>query len=181
MEIIETGLEGLVEIQPRVFKDKRGYFLETFRQDVLEDYGLNANFVQDNQSFSQKGVVRGLHMQKAPFAQIKLVRCVTGKVLDVVVDLRRGSKTFGEKYQVVLDAEKQNMLYVPEGFAHGIGVLEDTTLSYKCSNYYNKEAEVGVKYNDSTLSINWMVDSPIVSQKDETLPTLDEYRKQNGL
>lgn len=181
MEIIETGLEGLVEIQPRVFKDKRGHFLESFRQDVLEDYGLNAMFVQDNQSFSQKGVVRGLHLQRAPYAQIKLVRCVTGKVLDVVVDLRPSSRTFGQKYQVVLESEKQNMLYVPEGFAHGIGVLEDTILSYKCSAYYHKASEEGVRYNDPHLAIDWMIETPVVSEKDEQLPTFEDYCAQHGI
>ena len=181
MEIIQTGIEGLVEIHPKILKDQRGYFFESFRKDVLEEIGLDADFVQDNQSFSEKGVVRGLHLQAAPFGQIKLVRCVVGTVLDVVVDLRKGSKTFGKSFQVVLEAERGNMLYVPEGFAHGIAVYEDTIFSYKCSSYYHQPSEKGIHYADVDLDIDWGVELPIVSEKDKILPGFKSYCEKNGL
>ncbi len=176
MEFIETGIEGVWEIVPRVFGDKRGYFLETFKQSEFEEYIPNVSFVQDNQSFSTAGVLRGLHFQKGEHAQGKLVRVLSGKVLDVAVDLRDGSPTFGQHVKVVLDAERHNMLYVPEGFAHGFYTIEDATFSYKCTNYYNKESEGGLLWNDADLAIDWGAENPLVSEKDEQLGSLADFR-----
>ena len=131
-ELKTTTLDGVIEIFPKVFSDYRGYFFESFRQDWLEKLGVAVDWVQDNQSFSQKGTVRGLHFQVAPFAQAKLVRVISGKVRDVVVDLRKNSPTFGKSYSTILDTEKNNLLYIPEGFAHGFSVLEDAIFVYKC-------------------------------------------------
>ena len=179
-ELRSTPISGLLEIFPKIFPDSRGYFFESFRQDWLENEGIKVNWIQDNQSFSQKGTVRGLHFQHAPFAQAKLVRVISGKVLDVVVDLRKGSPTFGEHFSTVLDAERNNLLYVPVGFAHGFSVLEDAIFVYKCSNYYNKPAEGGVLWNDQALGIDWQIDEPIISEKDQQWITLDEFKKQSG-
>ena len=174
-ELRSTPIEGLIEIFPRVFPDSRGYFFESFRQDWLTNQGIEENWVQDNQSFSQKGTVRGLHFQRAPFAQAKLVRVISGKVLDVVVDLRKGSKTFGAVFSTILDAERNNHLYIPAGFAHGFSVLEDAVFSYKCSNYYNKPSEGGILWNDPSLGIDWGVEVPIISEKDKFWPTLEKF------
>lgn len=179
-EIQFTHIEGVVEIFPRIFPDSRGYFFESFRQDWLEKIGVTHPWVQDNQSFSQKGTVRGLHFQHAPFAQAKLVRVISGKVLDVALDLRKGSPTFGQHYSTILDAEKNNLLYVPAGFGHGFSVLEDAVFVYKCSNYYNKPSEGGVNWSDPALGIDWMVEEAIVSDKDKILPTLDQFKMQTG-
>ncbi|BDD06041.1 dTDP-4-dehydrorhamnose 3,5-epimerase [Aureibacter tunicatorum] len=176
MNIIETDIEGLVEIYPSIFKDDRGYFFESYQQEKLNEGGIPPNFVQDNQSFSLKGTVRGLHLQKEPWAQGKLVRVVKGKVLDVVVDLRPLSSTFGQSRSFVLDDSKNNMLYVPEGFAHGFSALEDSIFHYKCTNYYNKASESGIIWNDSTLNIDWKVDNPIVSDKDMQLLSFAEFK-----
>lgn len=171
MQIRETSIKGLVEIFPRVFKDDRGLFFESYNEDLFKKLGLPAHFVQDNQSFSKKGVVRGLHFQNAPFAQGKLVRVISGKVLDVAVDIRPESPTFG-KYEVFeLRSDINNMAYVPEGFAHGFVALEDSVFSYKCTNVYNKESESGILWNDPDLGIDWGIENPIVSEKDVVLPT----------
>lgn len=175
-ELRSTPIAGLIEIFPRIFPDSRGYFFESFRQDWLQSQGINEKWVQDNQSFSQKGTVRGLHFQNAPFAQAKLVRVISGKVLDVAVDLRKGSPTFGKHFSTVLDAEKNNLLYVPVGFGHGFSVLEDSVFVYKCSNYYNKQAEGGILWNDPKLGIDWGVEEPIISDKDKVWPTLEEFK-----
>lgn len=179
-ELRSTPIEGLIEIFPRVFPDSRGYFFESFRQDWLTNQGIEENWVQDNQSFSQKGTVRGLHFQRAPFAQAKLVRVISGKVLDVVVDLRKGSETFGAVFSTVLDADRNNQLYIPAGFAHGFSVLEDAVFSYKCSNYYNKGSEGGILWNDPSLRIDWGVAEPIISDKDKLWPTLEEFVVESG-
>jgi dTDP-4-dehydrorhamnose 3,5-epimerase len=179
-ELRSTPIEGLIEIFPRVFPDSRGYFFESFRQDWLTNQGIEENWVQDNQSFSQKGTVRGLHFQRAPFAQAKLVRVISGKVLDVVVDLRKGSETFGAVFSTVLDADRNNQLYIPAGFAHGFSVLEDAVFSYKCSNYYNKASEGGILWNDPSLRIDWGVAEPIISDKDKLWPTLEEFVVESG-
>ncbi len=171
MEIRETFIDGLIELYPKIFKDERGFFLETYNKVSFEKAGIRTTFVQDNQSFSTKGVLRGLHYQKAPFAQAKLVSVLFGKVLDVAVDLRKGSPTFGKHFSVLLDAERRNMLLVPEGFAHGFVALEDSMFSYKCSNNYNKEAEAGIIWNDKDLNIDWGFANPLVSEKDLVLPT----------
>lgn len=176
MKFKETPIKGLIELEPRVFEDERGFFFESFHENHLKEIGLKKPFVQDNQSFSIKGVLRGLHLQKAPYAQGKLVRVISGSALDVAVDLRKGSPTFGEHYKVVLDAKKHNMLYIPEGFAHGFLALEDTVFFYKCTNFYNKDAEAGIIWNDATLNINWTVEDPIVSAKDQALPGFSEFK-----
>lgn len=175
MEILTTPIEGLLEIYPKIFEDNRGYFFESFKKSVLVQFGIDKEWVQENQSFSKSGTVRGLHFQKEPFAQAKLARVLKGKVLDVVVDLRKGSVTYGAVYSKILDDIKHNMLYVPEGFAHGFSVLEDAVFSYRCSNYYNKSSEGGVIWNDPQLAIDWGVKSPILSDKDQELPTFEAF------
>lgn len=179
-ELRSTPISGLLEIFPKIFPDSRGYFFESFRQDWLEQEGIEVDWIQDNQSFSQKGTVRGLHFQRAPFAQAKLVRVITGKVLDVVVDLRKGSPTFGTHFSTILDAERNNLLFVPEGFGHGFSVLEDAIFAYKCSNYYNKSSEGGILWNDPAMAIDWQVKTPIISEKDTLWPTLDQLKTQSG-
>ena len=174
MEVIETGIEGLIEIVPKIFQDERGYFLESYQKQFFKSINIDDDFVQDNQSFSKKGVLRGLHFQKAPYEQSKLVKVIQGKVLDVAVDLRKNSPTFGEHRSVILDAKKQNMFYVPRGFAHGFLTLEDAIFVYKCDNYYNKSSESGILWSDKTLNINWGIKNPIVSEKDQILPCLKE-------
>lgn len=171
MKIIEHKLNGVIEITPSVFGDDRGYFFESFNIQKLEEF-MPCNFVQDNESFSTAGVVRGLHFQKPPFAQAKLVRVVKGRVLDVAVDLRRSSPTYGEHVAVELNTEKHNQLYIPEGFAHGFSVLEDCIFQYKCSNYYHKESEGGIMFNDPDLNIDWKVDTELISDKDKELSNL---------
>ena len=181
MQIRKTAIEGLVELMPRIFEDERGLFFESYNAEVFEKLGLPRNFVQDNQSFSKKGVVRGLHFQNAPFAQGKLVRVVSGRVLDVAVDIRPESPTFG-KYEVFeLSATLNNMAYLPEGFAHGFAALEDSVFSYKCTNVFNKECEAGILWNDPELNIDWGVTNPIVSEKDIVLPAFRELFKAQDL
>lgn len=177
MEFKYCEIDGLIEIQPKVFKDERGYFFESYSSAVFGQHGLDINFVQDNQSSSSKGVLRGLHLQKEPFAQGKLVRVITGKALDVVVDIRKNSKTLGKTYSVLLDAEKQNMFYVPPGFAHGFVCLEDAIFVYKCTNGYNKLSESGIRWNDPTLKIDWKIKNPLVNSKDQELPTFEDLIK----
>lgn len=171
MQLRETSIPGLVEIFPRIFKDDRGVFFESYNESWFAEKGLPTNFVQDNQSFSLKGVVRGLHFQNAPFAQGKLVRVISGSVMDVVVDVRPDSPTFGKHETFILKSELNNMVYVPEGFAHGFVALEDSVFSYKCTNLYHKESESGILWNDADLGIDWGVENPIVSEKDMILPT----------
>lgn len=172
MEVRHTSIEGLIEIFPKVFKDDRGFFLETHSKQAFSKAGLNLDFVQDNQSFSKKGVVRGLHFQNAPFAQGKLVRVVSGKALDIAVDIRPGSPTFGKWEAFLLDPDLNNMVYIPEGFAHGFSALEDCVFSYKCTNVYDKASESGLLWSDPDLNIDWQVKNPIVSEKDQQLSTL---------
>lgn len=170
------SIEGVVEFQPRVFRDERGYFLETFSQKWFEPLGVTPVFVQDNQSVSAKGVLRGLHFQKPPHAQAKLVRVSSGRALDIAVDLRRNSPTFGQHVACILDAEKHNLFYIPEGFAHGFMALEDnTTFLYKCTDFYAPETEGGILWNDSALGIDWGITEPLVSPKDEVLPLLQDF------
>jgi dTDP-4-dehydrorhamnose 3,5-epimerase len=170
MEVIETKLSGLLLLKPRIFKDERGYFLETFNTAAFgESTGIRAPFVQSNESVSRRGVLRGLHLQAPPHAQAKLVRVAAGAVLDVCVDLREGSATFGQHYSARLDAADRFMLYIPEGMAHGFVALEDNTVfSYLCSNYYVPQAERTLLWNDPDLGIDWGVDQPVVSAKDRT-------------
>ena len=169
MQIIKKSLEGLVEIIPTVYSDERGVFFETFNRAIFEANGLPTEFVQDNQSFSKKGVVRGLHFQREPFAQGKLVRVIMGRVVDVAVDIRPDSPTFGQYETIELDAIRQNMFYVPEGFAHGFVALEDSIFCYKCTNLYHKASEGGIVWNDADLKIDWQIKNPIVSGKDQQL------------
>jgi dTDP-4-dehydrorhamnose 3,5-epimerase len=182
-EIKQTSLPGVFEIFPRVFPDSRGYFFESFRGDWLEQVGVQESWVQDNQSFSQRGTVRGIHFQRGEHAQAKLVRVISGRVLDVAVDLRKDSANFGQVYSTILDTEKNNLLYIPAGFGHGFSVLEDAVFVYKCSNYYHKASEGGVLWSDPALGIDWGVAEPIVSEKDMLLPSLAEFvaANQGGL
>ncbi|MCK9398849.1 MAG: dTDP-4-dehydrorhamnose 3,5-epimerase [Bacteroidales bacterium] len=167
MNLIKTKIEDLVLIQPDVFPDARGYFYESFQKEKFRNLGINVDFVQDNESMSQGNVLRGLHFQKPPFAQGKLVRVVRGSVLDVAVDLRKGSKTYGKWKSSVLSAANKLMMWIPEGFAHGFLTLEDDTIfQYKCTNFYNKESESGIIWNDPDLQIIWGNDNPLVSEKD---------------
>lgn len=170
MNIQETGLKDCVIIKPTVFEDSRGYFFESFNQKTFEDRtGSSGNFVQDNQSFSKYGVIRGLHAQTGAFAQAKLVRVLKGEVLDVCVDIRPDSPTFGQHVSVKLSAENRLQLYIPRGFLHGFSVLSETAeFFYKCDNFYNKESELGIMYNDKSLNINWEipVGKESVSDKD---------------
>ncbi|PWJ57159.1 dTDP-4-dehydrorhamnose 3,5-epimerase [Dyadobacter jejuensis] len=181
MRIQETSISGLVELFPRVFEDERGLFFESFNAEVFKSLGLPSDFVQDNQSFSKKGVVRGLHFQNAPYAQGKLVRVVSGRVLDVAVDVRPESATFGKYVIFDLKAELNNMAYIPEGFAHGFAALEDSVFSYKCTNVYNKAAESGIIWNDPELAIDWGVAEPNVSEKDLLLPSFKSLFKEQGI
>jgi dTDP-4-dehydrorhamnose 3,5-epimerase len=174
MEFCQSSIKGLVEIIPRLFRDERGVFFESYTEKLFRENGINAAFVQDNQSFSVKNVLRGLHFQKPPFAQGKLVRVIKGKALDVAVDIRKDSPTYGQYETVILDAEKCNMFYVPEGFAHGFLALEETIFVYKCTNYYHKESESGIIWNDPDLKINWGINSPLVSGKDLELGRLKD-------
>ena len=179
MKVTETFLKGCFILEPKVFGDKRGNFFEIFNQKEFEkETGLKINFVQDNQSFSQKGVLRGLHMQKGIHAQTKLVRVVKGKVLDVVVDLRKNSSTFGKHFSIELSGENNKQLFVPRGFLHGFVTLENNTIfSYKCDNYYNKDAEDGVIFNDKDLGIDWNLKEKeiVVSEKDEKLMSFKDF------
>jgi len=178
-KIIETEIEGLFGIEPKVFGDERGYFFESFNyRDFSQKSEINCNWVQDNESFSQYGVIRGLHYQIGEKAQAKLVRVISGKVLDVVVDIRPSSKTFGKVFTYVLDGDKKHALYIPRGMAHGYGVLsEAATFFYKCDNYYAPEKEAGILWNDPALNIDWGIksDSIQVSGRDTQWPTFDNH------
>lgn len=167
MKVNPTEIEGLIVIEPNVFYDERGYFSESYKKSNYENLGISDLFVQDNISKSQKGVLRGLHFQAPPYAQDKLIQVIQGAVLDVVVDIRTKSKTYGQHFSIELNAENKLQLLVPKGFAHGFLTLEDDTIfSYKCSNEYNKESEGSVLWNDKDLSIDWGIQNPIVSSKD---------------
>lgn len=173
MRLIETPFKDLFLIEPKSFKDPRGYFFEFYNSSKFSELGIDVNFVQDNESFSTFGVVRGLHYQLAPYAQSKLVRVVQGKILDVAVDIRLNSPTYGKHFSVELDDNNKYMLFIPKGFAHGFSVLsKSATVVYKCDSLYNPEAERGIFYNDSTLGINWKLgqNEIFVSAKDNVLP-----------
>ena len=176
MKGIETKLKGCFIIEPKVFEDKRGYFLESYNQKVFNKaIGQEINFIQDNESFSSKGVLRGLHYQTGEHAQAKLVRVIQGEVLDIAVDVRQTSPTFGQHISIILSEDNKKQLFVPRGFAHGFIVLSKNVLfSYKCDNFYNKESEAGIIYNDRSLNIDWKLnkDEFIISEKDLILPEL---------
>jgi len=178
MIVEETKLKGCFILEPTVFKDSRGYFFESFNQQKFnESIGLNINFIQDNESFSVNGTLRGLHYQKGEFAQAKLVRVIKGNVLDIAVDIRKESPTFGEHISLELSEENKQQLFIPRGFAHGFVVLSDTAIfSYKCDNFYNNESEGGIIYNDKDLNIDWKLDESelIFSEKDLELPWFNE-------
>jgi len=176
MEIQKTNIEGLLIISPKVFKDDRGSFFESYNRQLFASHGLDMEFVQDNQSTSCKGVIRGLHLQSPPFAQGKLVRVISGSVYDVAVDIRKSSSTFGKYVIVKLDAEENKLFWIPEGFAHGFIALEDNTVfQYKVTNYYNKDSEMSIRWNDPTLNIKWGIEQPLVSEKDEQSPLFEEF------
>ncbi len=176
MELIKTSIDGLLIIKPDVFKDERGYFFESYNKERFAKAGLNMDFVQDNESKSDKGVLRGLHFQKPPFAQGKLVRVIKGSVMDVAVDLRKGSPTYGKWESVVLTEENKLQFWIPEGFAHGFVALEDNTIfNYKCTNVYNKESEGSILWNDPDININWNIDNPILSEKDKISPLFKNF------
>ena len=175
MNVIKTSLPGLLIMEPHVFKDARGYFVESFSQKVFDEMIGPVVFVQDNESRSTKGVVRGLHFQKPPYTQAKLVRCTRGRVLDVVVDIRKDSPTFGKSFSAILSEENHLQLYIPKGFAHGFSVLSDVAVfQYKCDEYYHPEAESGVQAVDPSLAIDWLIpsDEMIMSDKDRNRPCL---------
>jgi len=181
MNFIPTKLEGCFVIEPKIFNDERGYFLESYNEKTFQNgIGQPIQFVQDNQSYSSKGVLRGLHYQTGEHAQAKLVRVLQGEVLDVVVDIRPDSKTYGESFSVLLSGENQKQFFIPRGFAHGFLVLSETaTFFYKCDNFYNKESEGGIIYNDNSLNIDWQFsdDELLISEKDAILPTIENAKK----
>lgn len=173
MKVHPTPIKDLLVIEPQVFGDERGYFFESYHQLKFKEVAFMEMFVQDNESLSTKGTIRGLHFQAPPFAQGKLVRVVQGAVYDVVVDIRKNSPTYGQSFGIELSAHNHLMFWIPSGFAHGFSVLTDQTIFlYKCTNFYNKEAEGGILWNDPALAIDWKVDNPIISPKDQELPTL---------
>jgi dTDP-4-dehydrorhamnose 3,5-epimerase len=167
MQVFQTGFNGLLRIEPRVFRDERGYFFESWNQEAFAKEGLNLPFVQDNQSESVKDVIRGLHFQVPPYEQGKLVRVIAGSVLDVAVDLRKAEPTFGRHFRMVLDAASAVMLYIPPGFAHGFRTLEDgTVFAYKCTKPYHAASDDAIRWNDPSLDIDWGIADPLVSDKD---------------
>ena len=178
MEIIKTEIEGVVILEPRIFRDARGYFFESFSVREFEEKVARTTFVQDNESCSSYGVIRGLHFQKPPFTQAKLVRVIKGSVLDVAVDLRKGSPTYGKHVAVELTEDNHRQLFIPHGFAHGFAVLSDEVLfQYKCDNYYTPQSEGGILWNDPDLQIDWRIpaDKVVLSEKDTRHPMFKDY------
>jgi dTDP-4-dehydrorhamnose 3,5-epimerase len=178
MNIIKTEIEGLLIIEPRIFNDDRGYFYESYNKTKFTEAGIAVDFVQDNQSFSHKGAVRGLHGQADPFAQGKLVRVISGRVIDVAVDIRKGSPTYGKHVTVELSGENKRLFWIPAGFVHGFATLEDNTIfTYKVNNFYDKVSEIGVLWNDPDLGIDWgLAESEVLlSPKDLVLPLLADF------
>ena len=178
MEVINTDIEGVVIIEPRIFKDDRGYFFESFSQREFNERVAPITFVQDNESMSSYGVMRGLHFQRPPFTQSKLVRCVKGRVLDVAVDIRKGSPTYGRHVAVELTEDNHRQFFIPRGFAHGFAVLSETAVfQYKCDNFYASQADGGISILDDTLGIDWQIptDKAILSSKDLNHPKLAEF------
>ena len=175
MEVTKTSLQGVLVIEPVVFGDKRGFFAETYHQKRYDEWGITSVFVQDNISSSIRGTLRGLHFQRPPHAQAKMVQVIVGEIFDVAVDIRRGSPTFGQWTGMRLSDENKRQLYVPEGFAHGFCVLSETALVlYKCNNYYAPESEGGVTWSDPALGIDWPVEDPLLSVKDAKYPLLKD-------
>lgn len=179
MPFIPTPISGLLVFEPKVIEDSRGYFFESFNLKTFQAEGIDINFVQDNQSSSNYGVIRGLHYQLDPYAQVKLIRVLSGSILDVAVDIRKGSPTFGKSFSIELSAENKKQLFIPAGFAHGFSVLSELAeVLYKCSSFYNKESEAGILYNDPSLNIDWKTTAgkEIISEKDKGLPLFAECR-----
>lgn len=175
MQFEKTSFDKVWLIKPKVFKDDRGQFLEAFRKEIFKEQGVEYNFVQDNISTSEKGTIRGLHYQITPHSQTKLVMALYGEILDVAVDMRQNSSTFGKHFSAVLNDENRYMMLVPSGFAHGFSVLsEKATVAYKCDQYYHKPSERGVCWNDPALQIDWKVEDPTLSEKDKNLPLLQD-------
>lgn len=177
MEFKKVDIEGLLVIQPNIFEDDRGYFYESFNKQLFQQHGVEKDFVQDNQSLSQTGVLRGLHFQKPPYAQGKLIRVIQGRVLDVAVDLRKDSKTYGKYFSIELSGIDKTMFYIPEGFAHGFYTMEnDTIFSYKCTNFYHKDSEGAMLWNDPDLNIDWGIEgTPVLSEKDKLADRLETF------
>ena len=179
MEIVKTYIRDLLIIKPQVFEDQRGYFYESFNEKKYQEQGIDLNFVQDNQSMSKRGVLRGLHFQNPPNAQGKLVRVLKGCVLDVSVDIRKGSPTYGQWHSVILSEDNKLQYWVPPGFAHGFLTLEnDTIFSYKCTNIYDKESEGSIRWNDPDLNISWSYYNPVLSEKDKIAPLFKDFESQ---
>jgi len=179
MPFIQTPISDLLVFEPNIYEDSRGYFFESFNLQTFRAEGIDISFVQDNQSSSKYGVIRGLHYQLNPSAQVKLIRVLSGRILDVVVDIRKGSPTFGKNFSVELTAENKKQLFVPAGLAHGFSVLsEEAEVLYKCDSFYNKDSEAGILYNDPSLNIDWKIpaEKEIVSEKDKGLPLFAECR-----
>ncbi len=179
MPFIKTNIPDLLIFEPVIWEDNRGHFFESFNELTYNAAGIDIDFVQDNQSWSKYGVIRGLHYQMNPYAQTKLIRVLAGKILDVAVDIRKGSATFGKSFSVELSAENKRQLFIPPGFAHGFSVLSDhAEVLYKCDAFYNKESEAGILYNDETINIDWQIPAgkEIVSEKDLKLPVFAECR-----
>ena len=179
MNKVETGFEGLYVLEPKVFGDHRGYFFESYNQKTFHDLGITNTFIQDNESLSNYGTLRGLHFQKGEYAQAKLVRVVKGRVLDVVVDVRPGSKTFGKSFSCELTEENKKMMMIPRGFAHGFVVLSETAIfQYKCDNLYSPQNEGGIRFDDPNLAIDWMIPAEklLISEKDKKLGFLKDIR-----
>lgn len=179
MPFYPVDIPGLLIFEPNVFEDSRGYFFESYNARVFEDAGITQAFVQDNQSFSSYGVIRGLHYQLPPFAQAKLVRVLQGRIMDLALDIRKGSPCFGKSFRVELSAENKKQLFIPAGFAHGFSVLSETAeVMYKCDAFYNRESDAGILYNDPALHIDWGIPAgrEIVSDKDRLLPLLSDCK-----
>ena len=179
MPFIQTHIPNLLVFEPKIIEDSRGYFFESFNLQTFRAEGIGINFVQDNQSSSQYGVIRGLHYQLDPYAQVKLIRVLAGKILDVAVDIRKDSPTFGKSFSIELSAENKKQLFVPAGFAHGFSVLSgQAEVFYKCDSFYNKESEAGILYSDPSLNIDWKIPAgkEIISEKDKRLPLFADCR-----
>ncbi|MEQ8624771.1 MAG: dTDP-4-dehydrorhamnose 3,5-epimerase [Vicingaceae bacterium] len=179
MEVEKTTIDGLLIIRPRVFPDERGYFFEAYNEKKLKEQGFDQHFVQDNISKSSKNVLRGLHFQNPPHAQGKLVQVIRGAVLDIAVDIRKSSPTYGEHFAIELSDKNNLLFFIPPGFAHGFLTLEDNTIfSYKCTALYNKESEGSILWNDKNLAIDWNVNDPIISEKDQLSPAFNDFKSQ---
>jgi dTDP-4-dehydrorhamnose 3,5-epimerase len=177
MELVPTSIQDVVIIKPDVYRDDRGYFMESFHMEKFKKLGIETKFVQDNESLSQKGVLRGLHFQRDPWAQGKLVRVIQGAVLDIAVDIRRSSPTFGKWVSIPLTSENKWFCWIPAGFAHGFVTLENNTLfSYKCTNLYNKDSEGSIRWNDPDIAVDWGISDPSLSDKDKVAPLLNEVK-----